>query len=221
MIERPLSEPINHSTMKRKNLFYAFLAFFVTLSAISISVYSCEKESIAPGDNQLMKFENLQEPELPTGPAICGSYQERDLIQEDGTTVGRAYTYNNTKYMFITVITNKGFYMNDLSANVSKRFEDIPRDDQGNPIVRLFNHMIDGNVLSNIRIMRISLDEMTSTSIITVVAQVRQQVYNNQFPVKTKRAWIDGREYGTTIVGRVFTYNKGICLTNDAVSVPD
>jgi hypothetical protein len=69
--------------------------------------------------------------------------------------------------------------------------------------------------------MRISLDEMTSTSIITVVAQVRQQVYNNQFPVKTKRAWIDGREYGTTIVGRVFTYNKGICLTNDAVSVPD
>jgi hypothetical protein len=221
MIEGPLSEPINHSIMKRKKLFYAFLAFFVTLSAISISVYSCEKESITPGDSQLMKFENLQEPELPSGPAICGSYQERDLIQEDGTTVGRAYTYNNTKYMFITLITNKGFYMNDVSAHISKRFESIPRDEQGNPIIRLFNHFIDGNILANIRIMRISLDEMSSTSLITVVAQIREQTINNQFPSKTKRAWIEGREYGTTIIGRVFTYYKGICLTNDAVSVPD
>jgi hypothetical protein len=207
--------------MKRKKLVYAFFAFIFTLVAISISVYSCEKETIAPSDTQLMKFEELQEPELPSGPAICGSYQERDLILEDGTTVGRAYTYNNTKYMFITVITNKGFYMNDLSANVSKRFEDIPRDEQGNPIVRLFNHFIDGNVLSNIRIMRIMLDEMNPTSVMTVVAQVRQQTYNNQFPVKTKRAWIDGRLYGTSVLGKVFTYSKGICLTNDAVSVPD
>jgi hypothetical protein len=207
--------------MKRKNLVYAFFAFIATLTAISISVYSCEKESITPSDSQLMKFESLDEPELPSGPAICGTYQERDLIQEDGITVGRAYTYNNTKYMFITVITNRGFYMNDLSANVSKRFEDIPRDDQGNPILRLFNHFIDGSVLSNIRIMRIPLDEMSATSILTVVAQVRQQNYNNQFAVKPKRAWIDGREYGTSIRGRLFTYNKGICLTNDAVSVPD
>ena len=207
--------------MKRNKLIYAFIAFIFTLSAISISVYSCEKETITPNDNQSMKFESLQEPELPSGPAICGTYQERDLIQEDGITVGRAYTYNNTKYMFITVITNKGFYMNDLYANVSKRFEDIPRDEQGNPIVRLFNHMIDGNILSNIRIMRIALDDMPSTSTMTVIAQVRQQTYNNQFPVKSKRAWIDGRAYGTSVVGRVFTYYKGICLTNDAVSVPD
>ena len=207
--------------MKRKNLVYAFFAFIGTLTAISISVYSCEKEALTPRDSQLMKFENLEEPELPSGPAICGTYQERDLLQEDGTTVGRAYTYNNTKYMFITVITNKGFYMNDLSANVSKRFEDIPRDEQGNPILRLFNHFIDGSVLSNIRMMRIPLDEMSATSIVTVVAQVRQQNYNNQFPVKSKRAWIDGRAYGTTSIGRLFTYSKGICLTNDAVSVPD
>jgi hypothetical protein len=207
--------------MKRKNLVYAFFAFIATLTAISISVYSCEKETITSENTQLMKVEDLQEPELPSGPAICGSYQERDLLQEDGTTVGRAYTYNNTKYMFITVITNKGFYMNDLSANVSKRFEDIPRDEKGNPIILRFNHFIDGNILSNIRMMRIPLDDMGPSSILTVVAQVRQQTYNNQFPVKTKRAWIDGREYGTTILGRVFTYNKGICLTNDAVSIPD
>jgi hypothetical protein len=207
--------------MKRKKLVYAFFAFIATLTAISISVFSCEKETITPSDSQLMKYEDLQEPELPSGPALCGTYQERDLIEEDGTTVGRAYTYNNTKYMFITVITNKGFYMNDLSANVSKSFEDIPRDAQGNPIIRLFNHFIDGNILANIRIMRVPLDEMSATSIVTVVAQVREQTFNNQFPAKPKRAWIDGREYGTTVLGKVFTYNKGICLTNDAVSVPD
>ena len=65
--------------MKRSNLKYFIAATLVAAGVTAVSMYSCEKENITPTGQVQMDYEKLAEPDQPSGPAVCGEVQRKQI----------------------------------------------------------------------------------------------------------------------------------------------
>lgn len=205
--------------MKKSNVKYFLILAVAALGIGAVSMYSCEKETILPNEENLTKVDIDLKTEMPVASSICGEMIQQTIVKADGKVVGEAYYYNDTKYFYVILSTGRGYYMQDAYMDIQNDTRSFPTDKDGNPHVSEFKYSITGNPLSNVRKFRVDLSEMQGKSYISVTAQIRNFL-KGKFVGKYERAWIEGRAYGTTEKGRMFLYTKSACLETQETGLP-
>lgn len=206
--------------MKKSNLKYLFASVVVALGVVAVSVYSCEKEVITPNNLTTEGTEMKTDVNIPIPGSICGKIQQKGLIKVNDQEVGEALVYNDTKYFYVQLTTNRGYYMMDANMHICTKFEEIPVDKYSNPDISRFTYSISGKPLSTVRKFRVALTEMNGNSLVTVTVKTKY-LRKGDDPIRFERAWVDGRSFGTTEPGRVFAYEKGLCLENQETAVDE
>lgn len=204
--------------MKKSSLKYVIASLVLVFGIVVVSVYSCEKEVIVPNEDSLRTSRTDADLTLPIPGSICGEIQQKTMITMGGQEVGIALIYNDSKYFYVELTTNRGYYMKDANMHICKNFNELPLDEKGNPNISEFTYSIYGKPLSTVRKFRVGLQEMDGVSTIAVAVQtkyLRKSNSKEDFEI----AWIDGRRFGTTVPGRAFGYEKTVCLENQETSV--
>lgn len=197
--------------MKKKNLKYVLIAGLTGLIALSISVYSCEKEVITPNSTSKAK------PDNSSPKFYCGKTRELKLVGENGAIMGSAVIFNDTKYFYVNMKSYKDFMFGDAAMHVASRPEGIPVDQNRNPAISEFEYKIKGQALSTNRSIIIPLSSMKGLSYVAVNVQAKA-LHSAEKHAMFISTWVDGRQFGNTVKGRLFTYEKQECLTNEGVS---
>ncbi len=202
--------------MKNNRFTYVILASLAGLIAVSISVYSCEKEVITPnGLNELNSDRN--KPGDPMPENYCGRTTELKMVADNGAVVGTALIFNDTKYFYLKMKSSKDFLLGDAAVHVAQKNYGIPLDENQNPDVSAFKYKIKGQELSHDRAIIIPLSDMKGLSYIAATVQAKA-LHSTEKHVMFVSTWIDGRQFGNTVKGRIFTYNKQECLTTEGQS---
>lgn len=196
--------------MKNSKLKYLFLASLMLMVTTVVTLYSCEKAAITPSERTLEGNDAEGDFSIPEPNSICGNIENKFLIDEHGHKIGEALIYNSKKYFYVYLTTKEGIFMRDVYLHVTDKMEKIPLDQNGDPFYKIFKYQIVGKSLSNVRKIRVSLKDMEGVSLVTVMAQtfdMNDEDVNGEIDL----SWVDGRIYGKTLLGRVFTYEKQIC----------
>jgi hypothetical protein len=204
--------------MKKSSLKYVFASLALALGIVAVSVYSCEKEVIVPNDASSTADRSNVEVTLPVPGSICGKIEQKAVILAGDEEIGEALIYNDVKYFYVHITTIPGYYMKDANMHICKDFNQLPLDEKGNPDISKFTYSIVDKPLSTVRKFRVGLQEMSGVSNISVAIQTKH-LRKSETDEKYEIAWIDGRKYGTTVPGRVFGYEKTVCLENQETSV--
>lgn len=197
--------------MKKKNLTYIILAGLTGLVAVCLSVYSCEKEVITPNSAEKLK------PGSSMPETFCGKVMEKELVGENGAIIGTAVIFNDTKYFYVNMKSTNDYIFGDAAMHIATRPESIPVDQNRNPAVSEFDYKVKGQALSTNRSIIVPLSDMKGFSFVAVNVQAKA-LHSTEKHALFVSTWIDGREFGNTVKGRLFTYDKQECLTTEGVS---
>jgi hypothetical protein len=134
-------------------------------------------------------------------------------VADNGAVAGTAWIFNDTKYFYIKMKSTGNFLLGDAAVHVAKGTNGIPLDVNNNPNVSLFKYKIKGQELSQDRMVIVPLSDMKGLSYIAATVQTKVLHSSTDKHVLFVSTWIDGRQFGNTVKGRIFTYNKQVCLT--------
>lgn len=205
--------------MKNKKFTYIILASLIGVIAVSLSVYSCEKEVITPNSgNELNSDRN--KPGDPMPENYCGRTTELKLVADNGSVVGTALIFNDTKYFYVRMKSSNDFLLGDAALHVAPEVLGFPLDENKNPNVSLFKYKIKGQELSHERSIIVPLSDMKGLSYVAATVQAKA-LHSTEKHVMFVTTWIDGRQFGDSDKGRFFTYNKQECLTTEGQSDND
>lgn len=206
--------------MKNKNFRNIILIALVAVAGITITMYSCEKETIVPNTvetPEVLELKTFLPDPLPV--TICSEVTRKKIVNANKETVGYAYMYNDKKNFCVILHANEGNYFKDAYMATQPDFNTFPLNSDGNPDFTNFRYKIEGKRLSNIRRFEIPLDRMKKTKYISVMAQVRHE-RNADLEVK-ERAWVQGgRKYGDSSEGSILIFNVTDCITVDGGKTP-
>jgi hypothetical protein len=197
--------------MKKRSLYYFFLAGVLGVIVAGVSVYSCEKEVITPNNADKMH------PEVMDPKDYCGKTMEFKLVGENDAIIGSATVFNDTKYFYVKMKSSRDYVFGDAAMHIASRSDGFPLDLNGNPSLSLFKYKIQGQPLSTDRAIIVPLSSLNKLSYVTVNVQSKA-LHSTEKHSLFVSTWIDGRQYGNTVKGRVFTYQKQTCLTTEGVS---
>lgn len=202
--------------MKRSNVKMLLFAAVAALGVTAVSMYSCEKETIVP--NQELS-EKASDKNLPVQGSICGKIVEKSLIDEKGRKVGTALFYNDTKYFYAHVTTEKNYLMENTYMHVCKDFSELPLSDKNVPMIENFNNSITGQGASPVRKIRVPLRDMSGQSFVAFATELVKVSNNSAEKTRVHYAWVEGKHFGVSGSGNVIIYKKNVCLENEPVSV--
>lgn len=203
----------NKTILKRISL----MLFISIVTALGFLI-SCEKENIQPVGPQNLKSSQKVPDELLPLPEICSEIIHKDLLLKDNSKVGDIYLLNDSEYFYVHILARKGTLLHNayLFAGLMER---IPMTDEMNPDVERFNYKIIQDDFSTVRRFKIPLKELSGKFIISLAVQTKDDELSlNEDFIKYHRAWADGKIYGKTYIGRLFTYTKGICRIDEPVA---
>jgi hypothetical protein len=203
--------------MKNKSLRTFILIALVAVAGISVTMYSCEKETIVPNTGEtpeLLELKTFLPDPLPV--TICGEVIKKKIVNANKEIVGYAYMYNDAKKFNVILNATDGNYFKDAYMATQADFNTFPMNSEGNPDFTNFRFKIEGKRLSNIRRFEIPIDRMKETKYISIMTQVRHE-RNADLEIK-ERAWVHGgRKYGESSEGSILIFNVEDCFT-DTVS---
>lgn len=214
------------------NAKYIIVAMILAIGTIGISFYSCEKEVITPNETTepsgTRELEETPDNSLKTGDDItdgdkfvlpqdvCGEATIQRILTSEGKPVGKAYCYNGKEFFHLMLVASEEFVIgNAYFQNVLDRNK-IPLDESGNPDFKQFKHTIHDEEFASLRTFRVPISEFSGQTLITAVGEFKAKRSSNpDADAKVFTAWVDGKQYGNTLFGRVFSYTKGVCLTDE------
>jgi len=198
--------------MKNKNLKNLLIGAVVVVAGVSVTMYSCEKDNIAPTEEVTGEVQDLKSI-LPNPQGICSEVVKHKIVRNNKEKVGDAYMYNNAENFYMILFAEEGHFFRDAYLDLENSFESFPLNSDGNPAFTSFDYQITGKPLSNVRRFEIPIEKMNDAKYMSAVVQVRHTRYTD---VK-ERAWVHGgRTYGDSQEGRIFIYNVEDCSTPDA-----
>ncbi|MFN5785545.1 MAG: hypothetical protein ACK457_06215 [Flavobacteriia bacterium] len=218
--------------MQKKKFKFMILAGLAGLIAISISVYSCEKERIQPNvpsvsDSERMS--SLLRLTIAENEHVCGAVLEKYLISQNGIKVGKAFIYNDAKNLFVTFMTIRGYYMGEAAMHISDSRDAFPLNENNIPAVREFEYKLNSEGLTNLHKFVIPLKDVNEHTYIAATAAVRMLKsgdernlnWNVQLPANSIRIWIDGKAFGQDGTGKLFKYVLTDCEIQDGHTIHD
>lgn len=203
--------------MKTKKLTYVITALLAGITILSVSVFSCEKENIAPKTLTENITNQKMVSDLPDPGKICGSAKELNLVADNGSVIGKAVIFNDTKYFYVKFRCNNNYSLGDAAMHISPTSDQFPMDENRNPLISAFNHKIKGQSLSSTRSIIVPVSELYGQSYIAATVQAKS-LHSNEKHSLFVSAWVDGRSFGNTVKGRVFVYKKQTCLETNGAS---
>jgi len=196
----------------KKSIFKVMLGASIVVSAAVILIaYSCEKEAIVPNGSDVQPtFQR----DMPIPNSLCGEIEKKSFKTENNREYGDAFLYNDKKFFYVELIAMPDILIQDVYVHVANKPDEIPVDINGNPDFTKFTYSITGKPLNDIRKLQIPLIDMRGESIITVMAYTKT-LREGEKHGKLIRTWIEGRPYGSNGNGRLFVYEKDVCLENE------
>lgn len=208
--------------MKAKNTLWKRISVALVLSVAATFGFliSCEKENIQPLQDNAIKS-SAAEPESELFPLteICGEIQQKALLIGDRTKAGDVYIFNDTKYLYVHVSALRFFELKNVYLYTGPRV-DIPLTIAGDLAYKRFNHVLLSDVFSNTKRFKIPLSELNGRFVVSLRADVKRDIGNSSL-VRLSEAWADGKPFGITTFGRIFSYETTICLINDPASLDE
>lgn len=193
--------------MKNKNLRNLLIGAVVVVAGVAVTMYSCEKENIVPGEEVTGEVQELKSV-LPNEQNFCAPVEQKNIIRTNKEKVGTAYIYNDPENMYVLLFGDEGHFFRDAYLEDEADVADFPMNSNGNLAFADFSYSIVGKAMSNVRRFVLPIGKLEG-KYFSVVAQVRHTRYNG---VK-ERAWIQGRLVGNTEKGHVFVYEPTLCKT--------
>ncbi len=183
-----------------------FLILFTAIIAISsislFSFLSCEKEIIK--ENQ-----NITNKGLPIKGTICGTIEQKDILNSNDDVIGTALLYNNKENFYLEITLPDSLCILNCFVHSSSSLYDFPLDSAYNLNWPTFNHNYRYTLLSSFKKIIIPLYEIPNRSYLAVAIEYGKWI--NQELTK-QISWIDGIRYGSSVRGRVTAYDKKQCL---------
>lgn len=206
--------------MKAKNTIWKRISVALVLSVAATFGFliSCEKENIQPlQDNSIKSAEAESQSELFPLTEICGSIHQKALLIGSRTKAGDVYIFNDTKYLYVHVSAGRYYEMKNVYLFAGSR-EDLPLTIGGDLAVKRFNHVMLSDVYTSTRRFKIPLSELEGRFVVSLKAEVKRNMGESSLS-RLSEAWADGKPYGITSFGRVFSFETTNCLINDPVSL--
>lgn len=196
----------NNTVWKRVSL----MLFISVITGLGFLI-SCEKENIRPVGAQELKTHPELPAELLPLPLICGEIAHRNLILEDNRKVGDVYLLNDRKYLYVHVLARDGIRLRNAFLFTGK-MEAIPLSESMDPLISSFPYSISTNEFSTVKRFKIDLRNLSDKFIVSLMVQTtKRKISESENLMRYNNAWADGKLYGDRILGRLFTYKKGMC----------
>ena len=174
---------------------------------------SCEKEYISSLGQEKTTRGKLPQDLQVDYPTIelCGTVTVKKLLTTNQTIIGKAYFFNDRKYLYVQAVANNNFkfYNTYLYAGMK---DEVPMTPEGDPDITSFNYKIVGQGLSQVRNFKIPLSSLSGTFALGLVLIVKTKMWQ---PIHVDiKAWAEGYSIGANEEnkGMLFAYKKGICL---------
>ena len=191
--------------MSTKSFLILFTATIASASLTLFSFLSCEKERLAGHQNETEKH-------IPIRGTICGTIEEKDILNENDAIIGNALFYNNPKNFYMELTLPDSLCIMNCYAHTSTSLYDFPLDSLQNLNYSLFNRIFRYSQLRSFKRIIIPLPEIPNRSYLAVAIEYGK--WKNQSLIK-KIAWIDGIRYGSSVRGRITAYDTKQCLTQN------
>lgn len=180
---------------------------------------SCEKENIQPLNNDSMRLAQADEDDavrdINQSYNLCGEVQRKSLLLDNGKQVGFVFVYNDTKYFYVQVVAMRGLYFKNAFLFTGTR-EELPLT-KGNLDYKAFNHIKESPGLVKTIRFKIPLEETHTDFVSSLMVQTNFGDVQSDL----HKAWADGRTYGETQFGKVFSYSKNFCEIDNIADFPD
>jgi hypothetical protein len=219
--------------MKTSKLKYVLFASLAAIGITAVSVYSCEKEVIAPS-NEITADTERSASELKYTIAnptmLCGNVSEEYLVTDEGKKVGKAFYWNDAHNFYLAMMTVRGYYMASANMHIMQSPAEFPFNDEKNPAINKFEYRIDAAGVSTRRLFRIPIKDLVNRNYIAATVAVKMMKngstekdieINPQIPANMIRLWVEGRPMGENRKGRVFIFDRTRCETPSDNQVSD
>lgn len=202
--------------MKAKNTIWKRISVALVLSVATTFGFliSCEKENIQPLQDNAIKSADEDE-ELFPKTDICSEIIQKDLLIGDRQKAGDVYIFNDAKYLYVHVSAGKFFLLKNAYLFVGSR-EELPITISGDLAFRRFNYIRLADNYSVARRFRVPLALLDGRVVVSLKVETKRE-FGESSIANLNEAWADGRPFGITKFGRVFSYTRVNCLTNDPV----
>jgi hypothetical protein len=197
--------------MSAKSFLILFTSAIAMASLALFSFLSCEKET-------LEVYQRGTKNSIPIRGTICGSIEEKDILNDNNDIIGNALLYNNTKNFYIEITLPDSLCIMNCYAHLSTSLYDFPLDSLQNLNYFAFNHVFRYTHLSYFKRIIIPLTELPNRSYMAVAIEYGK--WENQELLK-KIAWIDGIRFGSSIRGRITAFDKKQCLVQNGEAIDE
>jgi hypothetical protein len=209
--------------MKTNRLLWKRISLLLLFSiVISLSfLISCEKENITPNEPKIVNRNNDNRDELLALPQLCSEITYKNLLLKNNSRVGAAYFFNDREFFYAHIVAQESYKFKNAYLNTSL-LDEIPLTVDLNPDYGRFNHKIETETYTRVFRFKIPIEQLKGQFIVSLAVQTLGTSDSDELKLDISRyqlAWADGKSYGSTILGKYFTYKKGICLYDDPVSV--
>lgn len=201
--------------MKKSSAIYLVISLLIVVGVISVTFYSCEKDVITPLEptaQNTVKTDNADEVAFKAPEDLCGKVTEKDIFNPRGTAVGRAYIFNTDKFFYVYLLANEGFEMRTAYMDLELDNLKLPLNDDGNPDFSKFKHIIKQEGGGRMRTFKVPVAELHDQSYVAVAGEFRKIEANETGD--WFKAWVDGKEFGASLFGKVFSYTEQECTIN-------
>lgn len=201
--------------MKKNNTIWKKISMVSVFAATATFglLLSCEKENITtPNDPDNRSAQSVEMPiELYPQFGVCGNIQKKDLVVGDRKDIGDVYVFNDTKYFYVHAIADGRHLLRNAYLFTGTR-EEIP-EINGDLNFDLFTHSIQALAYNSSRNFKIPVKDLKGKFLVSLMVEAKPKYAQSAGP--QFKAWADGYKYGNRVIGRIFTYVKGVCLYTD------
>lgn len=207
--------------MKAKRNLWTRISIVLVFSILTTLGFliSCEKENIQPlNDNPVKSAQSDEDAalkEINQTQDLCGEVERKALLIDNGKQVGFVFVYNDTKYYYVQALAIQGFYFKNAFLYTGTR-EALPLTAKGNLDFKSFNHIQESMGLVKVIRFKVPLAETHTNFVSSLMVQTN---FGDSERIAPHRAWADGRTYGVTLFGKVFSYEKNFCEADDSAEI--
>lgn len=205
---------------KRKIMWRLTGLFGAMILGVLLFFISCEKEAVAPETNQSNLLSQKEAEDVKMFPDYCGDLMKKSILLEDGRKVGDAYLFNDTKYLYVRLVTSDQHLFHYVYLFAGKPGT-VPLDQEEIPLFKEFPYKIEVDNLTKARRFMIPLGELPVRMDISLMAEMKKEAQPITIPrSRFQHAWVEGRYYGNGLFGKIFSYERKFCDRDVPFSEP-
>lgn len=197
-----------------------------SVGIVSMTVYSCDKEEIMPGDQEKRASLNENEEvdlvdfQIPNLYEICGEVVEKPILNAKGRSIGTAYLYNDRENAHFVLKAAHGYLLKDAYLDFQAEPSLFVVGRNGEPDLTTFRYRIEGERASNYRVFSVPKDELRGKIFVACKTHYRSSLIPTQPLVVDYNdkagAWVEGEKYGNRLPGMIFKNEIHLCSEQNA-----